>query len=124
MKLRSEHKFEWTEEHQKSRYSFQLDFDCTDNQGKYEALIISLELLLHLGVKTITIKGNSQLVIRKLKGDYKCSSWVLASYLTTAIQLIDSFDDIDITCVLRDKSQSTNDMAQMAFRIKFLDSLD
>lgn len=87
-------------------------------------MIISLELLLHLGVKTITIKGNSQLVIRKLKGDYKCSSWALASYLTTAIQLIDSFDDIDITCVLRDKSQSTNDMAQLAFRINFLDSLD
>ncbi|KAH9300658.1 hypothetical protein KI387_012241, partial [Taxus chinensis] len=41
--------------------SFQLDFPCTNNTAEYEALVLGLQVALHLGVKSINIFGDSQL---------------------------------------------------------------
>ncbi|OMO79285.1 hypothetical protein COLO4_24480 [Corchorus olitorius] len=46
--------------------SFHLDFDCTNNQAEYEALIIGIELLREMQVSTVHIKGDSLLVINQL----------------------------------------------------------
>ncbi|CAL2246400.1 unnamed protein product [Prunus armeniaca] len=42
-------------------YSFQLDFQCTNNIAEYEALIIGLEMLVELGVQSVEILGDSML---------------------------------------------------------------
>ncbi|GKU86485.1 hypothetical protein SLEP1_g1001 [Rubroshorea leprosula] len=39
----------------KTQMSFQLDFDCTNNQAEYEALIIGLEILVELKVSMVEI---------------------------------------------------------------------
>ena len=44
--------------------SFTLDFECTNNQVEYEALIIDLEILQDLGAKEVLIIRDSQLVIK------------------------------------------------------------
>ena len=36
--------------------SFNLDFECTNNQVEYEALIIGLQILQDLGVKEILVR--------------------------------------------------------------------
>lgn len=54
-------------------YSFQLDFDCSNNQVEYKALIIGLQLLVELKVRSIKILGEFQLVIKQLNGEYSCS---------------------------------------------------
>ncbi|CAL8997888.1 unnamed protein product [Prunus brigantina] len=56
----------------KYAYSFQLDFDSTNNKAEYEALIIGLEMALELGVKHLEVFGDSQLVIKQLTNEYKC----------------------------------------------------
>ncbi|CAL2255624.1 unnamed protein product [Prunus armeniaca] len=40
-------------------YSFKLDFQCTNNKAKYEALIIGLEMLVELGIQYVEILGDS-----------------------------------------------------------------
>ena len=37
----------------KTTLSFNLAFECTNNQTEYEALVISLEILLELGAKYV-----------------------------------------------------------------------
>ena len=44
--------------------SFILDFECTNNQAEYEALIIGLEILQDLRSKEVLILGDSQLVTK------------------------------------------------------------
>lgn len=46
----------------------------TNNQAEYEALIVGLELMIDMGVKNVIIRGDSQLVIHQLIGDFKCQS--------------------------------------------------
>ncbi|KAI5334251.1 hypothetical protein L3X38_024384 [Prunus dulcis] len=38
-------------------YSFQLDFQCTNNRAEYEALIVGLEMLVELGIQSVEILG-------------------------------------------------------------------
>lgn len=57
-----------------TKFSFQLDFNCLNNQVKYEALIIGLEILIELRTRNVHILDNSQHVIRQLNGEYNCSN--------------------------------------------------
>ncbi|GKV47251.1 hypothetical protein SLEP1_g54167 [Rubroshorea leprosula] len=49
----------------KTQMSFQLEFDCTNNQVEYEALIIGLEMLVKLKVSMVKVIGDSQLVLKQ-----------------------------------------------------------
>ncbi|KAL6293976.1 hypothetical protein ACE6H2_002118 [Prunus campanulata] len=64
----------------RTRYSFQLDFDCTNNQAEYEALITGLEILRELGINNVSSKGDSMLVLKQLSSDYKVTSQALLGY--------------------------------------------
>ena len=79
----------------KTTLSFNLAFECTSNQAEYEALVIGLKVRPNLGAKDVRVIGYSQLVLRQLKGEYKYNNLLLAPYFTTAIQLLDSFDNVE-----------------------------
>ncbi|XP_024164584.1 uncharacterized protein LOC112171668 [Rosa chinensis] len=95
-------------------YSFQLTFQCTNNQAEYEALIIGLEVLLEMGVRDVQIRGDSQLVINQLQEKYRCASWLLMPYLNRAIELLDQFTDVDLEHIPRERNFAANELAQLA----------
>lgn len=51
--------------------SYKLAFDCSNNEVKYEALIACLKILKKLNAKRISIYGDSELVIKQVKGEYQ-----------------------------------------------------
>ena len=77
--------------------------------------MIGLEILLELGTKDVQVIGDSQLVLRQLTGEYKCNILVLAPYFTTAIQLLDSFDNVEFKHVPRESNWEANELTQIAF---------
>ena len=50
--------------------SYKLYFDCTNNVGEYEALVLGLSDMKDLQAKKIDIYGDSELVIKQVKGSY------------------------------------------------------
>ena len=48
--------------------SYKLAFDCSNNEAEYEALIVGLKILKKLGAKKILVYGDSELVIKQVKG--------------------------------------------------------
>lgn len=44
-------------------YSFNLDFECTNNVSKYKALILGLETSKKIGVRELQIFGHPKLVV-------------------------------------------------------------
>ncbi|OMO89508.1 Retrotransposon gag protein [Corchorus capsularis] len=103
--------------------AFHLDFDCTNNQAEYEALIIGLEMLREMKATFIHIKGDSLLVINQLTEEYKCTSPSLLPYYAMAIQLMDEFDDVSIEHVPRHQNDGANVAAQLASGITFQDKI-
>ncbi|XP_050229145.1 uncharacterized protein LOC126678286 [Mercurialis annua] len=59
------------------KVSFALNFECTNNQAEYEALIFGLEILAELGATAIHVWGDSLLVIKQVIGAFKCESELL-----------------------------------------------
>jgi ribonuclease HI len=51
------------------KYMVHLDFKATNNMAEYEALLFGLSTALSLGVRQLLMKGDSQLIIKQVKGD-------------------------------------------------------
>jgi hypothetical protein len=45
-------------------FAYKLDFPCSNNEVKYEALLVGLRVVKELGVKKLQVFGDSELVIK------------------------------------------------------------
>ncbi|KAM5551975.1 hypothetical protein ABKV19_026713, partial [Rosa sericea] len=95
-------------------YSFQLEFQCTNNQAEYEALIIGLEVLLEMGIKDVQILGDSLLVINQLCNEFRCNSFTLIPYWNRTLELLDQFDNVHLEHIPRERNFAANELAQLA----------
>ena len=55
-------------------------FTATNNQAEYEALLAGLWLVNTLGLKTLRIYSDSQIVVKQTKGEYIAKDPQLAQY--------------------------------------------
>jgi ribonuclease HI len=46
-----------------------LDFKATNNMAEYEVLLFGLSTALSLGVQQLLVKGDSQLIVKQVKGN-------------------------------------------------------
>jgi ribonuclease HI len=77
----------------KTQLAFRVEKVCSNNQVEYEALVLGLEILLQMGIRNVTVFGDSQLVINQVRGQYKCGSVLLAPYLVSVQQLLQEFQE-------------------------------
>jgi ribonuclease HI len=66
------------------KYMVHLEFKAANNMAEYEALIFELSTALSLGVRQVLVKGDSQLIIKQVKGECCCNNPQLAAYLLHA----------------------------------------
>jgi hypothetical protein len=51
------------------KYMVHLDFKAINNMTEYDALLFGLSTTLSLGVRQLLVKGDSQLIVKQVKGD-------------------------------------------------------
>jgi ribonuclease HI len=56
------------------KYMVLLEFEATNNMAEYKALIFGLMVALSLRVRQLLVKGDSQLVIRQVRGECCCNN--------------------------------------------------
>ncbi|XP_025628107.1 uncharacterized protein [Arachis hypogaea] len=101
-----------------SKFLFELNYSCSNNEAEYEALIMGLELLLERGVKNVKIFRDSQLVVRQVSLEYRCVSENLRKYFNVATELLSKFDNIIVRHVPKELNQEANELAQITSRYK------
>ena len=67
------------EEH---KYMAYLGFKATNNMAEYKSLIHGLEIALELGIRQLLANGDSQLIVKQVKGECCCNDPQLTVYLT------------------------------------------
>jgi hypothetical protein len=55
------------------KYMVHLDFKATNNMVYYQALGFGLSITLSLWVRQLLVKGDSQLIIKQVKGECSCN---------------------------------------------------
>jgi ribonuclease HI len=73
-----------------------LDFKAINNMAQYETLLFGLSTTLSLGVRQLLVKGDSQLIIKQVKGDCCYNDPQLATYLLHTRKLDKDFEVLDL----------------------------
>jgi ribonuclease HI len=95
-------------------YSFTLTSAVSNNAAEYEALIIGLETAYNMGLNTLYVHGDSQLVINQLLGTYAVKKEGLVPYYQKAKELISMFTNIKIQHVVRNQNEKADALASLA----------
>jgi ribonuclease HI len=77
----------------------------TNNVAEYTGLILGLKKALQLGIRKIEVKGDSLLVIKQMKGEYKVKSPGLLHLYQQAKTLEIQFEHVEYHHVLRDQNK-------------------
>ena len=86
----------------------------TNNVAEYCGLIMGLQEVFVRKIKSILVRGDSQLVIKQMKGEYKVKSSSLVEYYQQAKLLEKYFDKIVFEHVYRDKNKRADELSNMA----------
>ncbi|KAJ1396464.1 Ribonuclease H domain [Sesbania bispinosa] len=91
-------------------------FPCTNNEAEYEALILGLHMAEELGVKRLRIRGDSNLVIKQLKGQFGAKEESLAMYKEEALRLLEMFEEVEALHMPRVENKHVDALATLGFK--------
>jgi ribonuclease HI len=86
----------------------------TNNEAEYSALIMGLEYALHLGIKNLSIEGDSELIIRQLEGRYRVKNANLRRYYSLCLAMIAKFETIELSHIRREYNFRADELANAA----------
>ncbi|XP_021747640.1 uncharacterized protein LOC110713503 [Chenopodium quinoa] len=95
-------------------YSFMLTQLCSNNMAEYQALIMGLQMAVEMEIQDLDVYGDSQLVISQLLGEYEVNKEDLITYHKHALRLLDKFDIVKLSHVLRSANKMADALAGLA----------
>ena len=87
---------------------------ATNKHSEYAGLILGLQQAVELDVKTLLVRGDSQLIINHMTGEYKCKSPNLIELYEKAKELEGKFDIIKYEHVLRNLNKRADELSNIA----------
>ncbi|XP_028062797.1 uncharacterized protein LOC114266101 [Camellia sinensis] len=103
-------------------HSFALSEGCSDNEAEYEAVIAGLELALQIPIDELSMYGDSELVVKQLRGEYIVKKTSLIPYHERADQLLSQFRKTHIFHVKRRTNARADSLASLAASLTLPDS--
>ena len=83
----------------------------TNNIAEYNGLLIGLQEARKLGITHLEVKGDSQLVIKQMKGEYQVKAPTLLKLYQKAKQLQKEFTQISFTHVYRTDNKRADQLS-------------
>uniref|UniRef100_A0A803M6F7 RNase H type-1 domain-containing protein n=1 Tax=Chenopodium quinoa TaxID=63459 RepID=A0A803M6F7_CHEQI len=87
---------------------------CTNNRAEFEAMVIVLRTLKDTGVTRVKVLSDYQWVIAQVNKEYKGNSPLALTFASIVRVLINAFEFIQISRILRDKNKEANFLAHKA----------
>ncbi|XP_024016116.1 uncharacterized protein LOC112089278 [Eutrema salsugineum] len=94
--------------------SFRLNFHASNNEAEYEALIAGIRLAQGIGVRKIRTFCDSQLVACQFNGEYEAKDGRMRAYLKVFRELVQKFDEFELTRIPRGEHTSADALAALA----------
>jgi ribonuclease HI len=74
---------------------------ATNNVAEWTALVLGLEAALARGIRRLTVRLDSELVVKQLRGEYRVKHAGLQPLHRRAMKLLRAFEDVDVAHVPR-----------------------
>src|SRR5256885_2746814 len=87
---------------------------ATNNVAEYRALITGLEKAKELGAEQIIVRGDSELIIKQMRGEYRVKHPDMRELYDEAQSLIHQFDEARIEHNLRHKNELADKLVNLS----------
>lgn len=87
---------------------------ATNNEAEYQAAIAGLEAALALGARAVSLRMDSELVVRQLEYRYKVRNPRLQPFFARILELRRQFDSFDVQAVPRALNKRADQLANQA----------
>jgi len=88
--------------------------ECTNNVAEYEALIWALENARALGVGEVSVRADSELLVKQVTGAYRVKNEGLKPLFRRLMTLLRGFEAYDIAHVRREDNAAADALANAA----------
>ncbi|MFD1644790.1 ribonuclease HI [Haloarchaeobius litoreus] len=88
--------------------------NATNNQAEYEALLRVLEVAVDYGYDEVEIRGDSELIVKQVRGEYDTNDPTLREKRVTVRELLSNFDSWAISHVPREINERADELANEA----------
>ncbi|XP_004293128.1 PREDICTED: uncharacterized protein LOC101304545 [Fragaria vesca subsp. vesca] len=95
-------------------YSLEFMFSTSNNAAEYEALIGGLQLAQEIGVKSVQVFSDSQLVVNQVSGTFEAKEPHLNFYQAPAKALLHRFESATVTQIPRKENSNADVLARLA----------
>lgn len=93
--------------------SFFVGEKNTNNEAEYTGLIIGLEEAVNKKIKCLHVEGDSMLVIKQMKGEYKVKSESLAKLYNKAKEHEKLIDFVSYKHIYREKNSRADELSNL-----------
>ena len=111
-------------ERDRLKHKVRLQYQITNNEVEYEALLKGLELAKLVEAKSILILGDSQLVMGQINGMCEAKEEQMKKYLKKVLQLVKKFIETDFVQISREENMEADALVKEALANEAIDEFD
>ena len=93
--------------------SLRLGFSATNNEAKYEALLVGMAIVQKMGGRTMEKFSDSRLVVGQIKGELEAKDVRMQEYLNQARHLQSVFDSFSLHQIPKSKNMHADSLATL-----------
>ena len=94
--------------------SLRLGFSATNNEAKYEALLVGMTMVQKMGGKAVEIFSDSRLVVGQVGGEFEARDVRMQEYLNQVKHLQSGFESFSLLHIFRSGNTHADSLATLA----------
>ena len=91
----------------------QIMYTDSNNAAEYEALLHGLWMAVSMGIKRLEVRGDSNLVISQINGDFDAKDPKMAAYRNAVLKMSARFEGLEFHHVARENNQAADILARI-----------
>jgi ribonuclease HI len=95
------------------KYVFQILWEVSNNEAKYEAQLHGLCLAISLGIKRLLVYGDSLLVVQQVNKEWDCNKETMDAYVQEVRKLENKFSDLEVHHVVREHNVGADILSKL-----------
>ena len=102
------------------QYVLEIMYTDSNNAAEYEALLHGLRMAVSMGIQCLEVRGDSNLAISQVKGDFDAKDPKMAAYRNAVLKMSARFKGLEFHHIARDNNQAADVLARIGAKCDVL----